>query len=187
MTGKSELQFNALTETPQIISTALKDDGAIPNSRLPLLVYISAVKLSGTDPAALFEEIFQTNDWSGTWRNGIYTYHHYHSTTHEVLGVFKGSATVQFGGEHGVKQKLNAGDVIVIPAGVAHKNLGASSDFGVVGGYPGGVEWDMNYGRPEERPAADQNIARVMFPKADPLFGANGPLLKYWPPPKQSS
>ena len=37
MTGKSELQFNGLTESPQIISTVLKDDGAIPNSRFPLL------------------------------------------------------------------------------------------------------------------------------------------------------
>lgn len=184
MTEKPGLQLNAMAETPQIVSTMLNDDGAIPNSRFPLLVYVGVMKLSGTDPAALFEEIFEANGWSGTWRNGIYTYHHYHSTTHEVLGVFKGSATVQLGGERGIKQKLNAGDVIVIPAGVAHKNLGASSDFAVVGGYPGGVEWDMNYGRPEERPAADENIARVAFPKTDPLYGPNGPLLKHWLPQK---
>lgn len=178
MIGKTEI--SEVLGTPQIVSTLLKDDRAIPNSRFPLLVYIGAIKPGSHDLGALFEEIFESNDWGGTWRNGIYTYHHYHSTTHEVLGVYKGSATVQLGGERGIKQKINAGDVIVIPAGVAHKNLGASSDFGVVGGYPGGAEWDMNYGRPEERPAADENIARVPFPGTDPVYGSSGPLLQHW-------
>jgi uncharacterized protein YjlB len=184
MTGKTGFHPNDVLNTPQIVSTILKDEGAIPNSRLPLLLYLAAVKLPGNDPAAVLEELFESNNWSGTWRDGIYTYHHYHSTTHEVLGVFKGSATVQFGGERGIKQKVGAGDVIVIPAGVAHKNLGASSDFGVVGGYPGGAEWDMNYGRPNERPVTDENIARVEFPKMDPLYGSNGPLFQHWQPQK---
>src|SRR5581483_10867523 len=115
-----------------------------------------------------------------SWRDGIYTYHHYHSTAHEVLGVFNGSATVQFGGEHGLKQKVNAGDVIIIPAGVAHKNLGASSAFGVVGAYPRGQTWDMNYGRAEERPRADENIVHVALPKRDPVYGSGGPLTEHW-------
>ncbi|HZL42462.1 MAG TPA: hypothetical protein VFD66_04205, partial [Verrucomicrobiae bacterium] len=86
----------------------------------------------------------------------------------------------QLGGEHGVKQRVVAGNVLVLPAGVAHKNLGASSDFGVVGAYPAGQDWDMNYGRPQERPQADENIARVPFPAQDPMHGKNGPLLKRW-------
>lgn len=179
MSGKMGLATDVLNR-PQIIATILKDDGAVPNNRLPLLFYIGAVNLEGRDPAALFEELFQGNDWTGTWRNGIYTYHHYHSTTHEVIGVYKGSATIQFGGEKGIKQKITAGDVVIIPAGVAHKNLGASSDFAVVGGYPGGAEWDMNYGRPKERPAADDNIARAAMPKNDPLYGPNGLLFEHW-------
>src|SRR5205814_7090645 len=101
---------------------ALPPDGVIPNSRFPLLIYRKALSLTQSDPAALFEEVFERNGWSGTWRDGIYPYHHYHSVTHEVLGVFSGSATVQFGGESGVIEKLIAGDVVVIPAGVAHKN-----------------------------------------------------------------
>ena len=176
-----ETQVTDPTNPPQVLSFDLKDDGAIPNSRLPLLVYQGAARLPQRDPASVFEKLFSENDWQGGWRDGIYTYHHYHSTTHEVLGVYSGSATVLFGGEHGIKQKLTAGDVVIIPAGVAHKNMGASGNFGVVGAYPGGREWDMNYGRPEERPEADKNISNVPVPETDPVYGAHGPLTKYWP------
>jgi uncharacterized protein YjlB len=117
---------------------------------------------------------------SGTWRNGIYSYHHYHSTAHEVLGCYRGSAKVQFGGESGIVEELSAGDVVIIPAGVGHKNLGASADFAVVGAYPRGQDYDMNYGKPGERPRADENIARVPLPETDPIFGKDGPLLRHW-------
>src|SRR5690348_5334465 len=157
MREKHEIQLPALLSPSKILSFDLKDDGLVPNSAFPLLIYQEAVKLTGPDPAANFEELFGAHSWTGSWRDGIYTYHHYHSTTHEVLGVYAGSATVKFGGDNGVKQKLTAGDVVIIPAGVSHKNLGASSDFGVVGAYPNGTEWDMNYGQPKERPQADEN------------------------------
>src|SRR5207248_2277900 len=130
--------------------------------------------------AAQFEQLFEANDWRGAWRNGIYDYHHYHSTTHEVLGVFRGSARVQLGGDEGVVYDIGPGDVIVIPAGVAHKSLGSSPDFGVVGAYPEGRSWDMNYGKPGERPRTDQTIAKVPLPSSDPLYGAAGPLLDQW-------
>ena len=71
-------------------------------------------------------------------------------------------------------------DTIVIPAGVAHKNLRASRDFLVVGAYPPGQSWDMNYGEAGERPDADQNIMRVPRPKKDPVFGRRGPLIDHW-------
>jgi uncharacterized protein YjlB len=174
---------NELMETinpPRAISFDLADDGSIPNSKLPLVIYQGAVKPVPRDPASVFEQLFAANNWTGSWRDGIYTYHHYHSTTHEVLGVYAGSATVKFGGDKGVKQKLTAGDVVIIPAGVSHKNLGASSDFGVVGAYPNGAEWDMNYGQKKERPQADENIARVPMPELDPVYGANGPLQELW-------
>jgi uncharacterized protein YjlB len=169
MSGKLGLATDVLNR-PEVVATVLKDDGKIPNNQLPLLFYRGAVNLESRDPAAVFEELFQSNDWTNTWRNGIYTYHHYHSTTHEVIGVAKGSATIQFGGERGIKQKITSGDVVIIPAGVAHKNLGA--------------EWDMNYGRPNERPAADENIARAAMPRNDPLYGSSGPLLQHWLPQK---
>ena len=159
----------------------LKDDGMFPNNdKLPLLVYPAALKLPEQDPAAAIEALFAANQWGGAWRDGVYGYHHYHSTAHEVLGVTRGSARLQLGGERGVTLSVSAGDVIIIPAGVAHKNLGDSSDLHVVGAYPHGQRWDMNYGRPGERPQADQNIARVPLPHADPVYGASGPLMERW-------
>ncbi len=180
MKPRHESQIMESVNPPRAISFDLTDDGSIPNSKLPLLIYQGAVKPGPRDPAAIFEQLFASNNWSGSWRDGVYTYHHYHSTTHEVLGVYAGSATVKFGGDKGVKHKLTAGDVVVIPAGVSHKNLGASSDFGVVGAYPNGAEWDMNYGQPKERPQADENIARVPVPELDPVYGEGGPMHELW-------
>jgi uncharacterized protein YjlB len=132
------------------------------------------------DPATVFEHLFHTNQWGGAWRNGVYSYHHYHSTAHEVLGVYGGSAKVQLGGEQGLTLTIQHGDVVIIPAGVAHKNLGASRDFRIVGAYPLGQYPDMNYGQPEERPQADRNIEGVPLPSSDPIYGLDGPLSSYW-------
>jgi uncharacterized protein YjlB len=162
------------------VTHRLADDGIYPNSRLPLVVYPRALAVSNPDPALVVEAAFGANGWTGSWRNGIYPFHHYHSTAHEVLGVYRGTAEVQLGGPKGVTLTLHPGDVVVIPAGVAHKTLGQSVDFAVVGAYPDGQRWDMNYGRPEERPVADEHIARVRLPGMDPVHGADGPLLALW-------
>jgi hypothetical protein len=57
------------------------DDGVIPNHpRWPLIVYKSAVRLPEClDPAAVFEELFDSRGWGRSWRDGIYDYAHYHS------------------------------------------------------------------------------------------------------------
>ena len=162
-------------------SWLLPDDGTWPNNqRCPLLAYQCALDLSHGDLAMAIERLFRANHWGGSWRNGVYSFHHYHSTAHEVLGVYGGSARVQLGGEGGVTLELRRGDVIVIPAGVAHKNLGATPDFRVVGAYPLGTSPDMNEGRPDERPEADANIAKLVMPSADPVYGEGGPLLSLW-------
>ena len=115
------------------------DDGAIPNNpTLPFLVYPGALNLPGDDPAAACEAVFEHHGWSGSWRDGIYPFAHYHSTAHEVLGICRGKAQVRFGGDAGVTLTVRAGDVVVIPAGVGHQNLGAGGDFLVVGAYPAG-------------------------------------------------
>ena len=165
----------------KMIHRLIKDDGKFPNNgRLPLLAYQGVLILPTDDPARGIEELFYAHNWGGSWRNGIFSYHHYHSTAHEALGVYSGNAKVQLGGPKGLKFEVQRGDVIVIPAGVAHKNLGSSLDFRVVGAYPAGQRYDMNYGKPGERPRADRNIARVVLPELDPVFGDTGPLIKLW-------
>ena len=157
-----------------------KDDGIFPSSAMPLLLYRQAVSTDGQDPASVFERRFAENDWTNSWRNGVYSFAHYHSTTHEILGVFAGAATLRIGGEHGKNVNVNAGDVIVIPAGVAHQKIDASEDFAVVGAYPDGRDWDLRRGQPGERPQADQNIAALPIPDNDPIYGADGPLRQIW-------
>ena len=157
-----------------------EDDGTIPNNpRLPFLVYPGALSL-GDDPAAACEAVFAANRWDRSWRNGIYPFPHYHSTAHEVLAICRGEARVRFGGAKGVVMTVRAGDVVVIPAGVGHQNLGASADLLVVGAYPAGPDWDLCTGDADERPHVLDSIAAVPLPPADPLFGEDGPLLEHW-------
>jgi uncharacterized protein YjlB len=155
------------------------DDGSIPNSKFPLLLYKNAFTARGNEGALLLEQHFAANNWTNSWRNGVYSYHHYHSTSHEVLGVYSGSALLHLGGEQGEKVKVEAGDIVVIPAGVGHKNSG-SDDLGIVGAYEKGRNWDINKGKPEERPNADKNIATVPFPETDPVTGKTGGLMEVW-------
>ena len=143
-----------------------EDDGSIPNNPdLPMIVYQGALP---ENSVAAARQMFQEHQWGGTWVNGIFSYHHYHSTAHEALAVVRGSADVQFGGPQGQRLKVKAGDIVVLPAGTGHCNKGASSDFTVVGAYPRGQNWDMNTGEPDERPEVLENIRNVPLPKEDP-------------------
>jgi uncharacterized protein YjlB len=157
-----------------------KDDGIFPNSPLPLLFYHQTITTEAKDPASIFEERFAENDWTNSWRDGVYSFPHYHSTSHEVLGVYSGAATLRLGGDYGKNVEVQAGDVIVIPAGVAHQNIGASDNFGVVGAYPDGRSWDLLRGLPGERSKADRNIAALPMPDKDAIYGAEGPLRRVW-------
>lgn len=156
-------------------------NGAFPNNgQLPVVLYRAAFDPAGDDLAGAMERRFQEHGWSGGWRDGIYPFAHYHSTTHEALGIAAGHVNVQLGGPGGREVSLRTGDVVVLPAGVAHRNLGASDDLLVIGAYPGGRRWDMNRGEPGERPQTDERIARVPPPESDPVFGPDGPLLEAW-------
>lgn len=174
-------QYRTDLQQIQVSVHILSDDGTFPNnSTLPILIYHNVISFPEHDPAAIFEKIFAQHSWPNSWRNGIFGYHHYHSTAHEVLGVYRGTASVQLGGEHGMVFNVRRGDAILIPAGIAHKNLGASPDFQVVGAYPQGQSPDMCYGRSGERPEADQRITDVPVPHTDPLYGVQGPVHEYW-------
>lgn len=155
------------------------DDGRIPNNAaLPVIVYRRPLAFDD-DPAAL-EETFAGHGWTNGWRNGIYGFHHFHSTAHEVLGIARGRVRVRLGGERGTSFELEAGDVVVLPAGTGHRNEGGSGDLLVVGAYAGGRSWDTRTGDPAERPEVQRDIARVPLPEADPMHGAAGPLVRAW-------
>jgi uncharacterized protein YjlB len=170
----------SINKKPEIINKVLKDDGTFPNSNLPVLIYKTALMLPEEHAAKIIEGIFKKNNWTNSWRNGIYDYHHYHSITHEVLGVYEGSTTVELGGARGITLLIEKGDVIIIPAGVAHRNVTPESNFKCVGAYPDGRDYDIKKGDPEDRPGADKNIKKVPLPELDPVYGLNGPLILNW-------
>ncbi len=162
----------------QVQRAVFSDDGTFPNSPLPVLIYGQA--FSRDVEAGDIENRFGDNDWPARWVDSIFTYHHYHSTAHEVLGVASGSARVMLGGPSGSIFTLERGDAVLIPAGVGHKLEDASTDFSVVGAYPPGQEWDILTGKPGEREMALHAIARVPLPMTDPVAGADGPLDGAW-------
>jgi uncharacterized protein YjlB len=165
---------------PMIEDYLFADDGRVSNNPwLPLLVYRGALE-SGGDAAASCAALFGRNGWTGAWANGVYSHHHYHSSAHEVLGIAAGRVRVRLGGAAGKTMELRAGDVVVIPAGVAHKNEGASPDLLVVGAYPRGQRPDMCSPGAADYTRALARIAAVPLPAGDPLFGPSGPLLERW-------
>ncbi len=159
-----------------------KDDGAIPNNpRLPFIHYRSPVRLThAQDPAAVFEDLFEAHGWKDSWRDGIYDFLHYHSGTHEVLGVARGHARVRFGGDGGKIIQLRVGDVVILPAGTGHQRISASRDLLVVGAYPPSGSYDECRGSDEEHARALESIPRVPLPDQDPVYGPQGPLFDFW-------
>jgi uncharacterized protein YjlB len=160
------------------------DDGSVPNNpRLPFLIYRDVIDLKGSpDPEPIVERLFDANHWGDMWRNGIYSYVHYHSTTHEVMGIARGRAKVRFGGRGGPEIDLFAGDVCVLPAGTGHQGLWASPDLMVIGAYPPNGKYDLCRGSKAERAKAIDAIREVPLPLADPVYGLSGPLMKLWRP-----
>lgn len=158
----------------------LKDDGIFPNNTLPVVVYKRVLNLPVFFASNIVRKIFRDNNWKNSWKSGIFTYHHYHSTTHEALGVIKGKTTLLLGGQHGCKIDVQAGDVLIIPAGVAHKNLGNENQITCIGAYPNGKSYDILYGKKEERPGADERIIKVPKPLTDPVFGTKSGIAEHW-------
>nr|WP_294520244.1 cupin domain-containing protein [uncultured Rhodopila sp.] len=162
---------------PEPLTFRFDDDGAIPNSPLPLLVYREAVPAD----AAAIERLFAANRWPPAWRDGVYPFHHFHSTAHEVLGVARGEVAVLFGGPGGEVLTVKAGDVVVVPAGVGHCNRGQSDDLLIVGAYPdNGPGPDLRRGVPAEHDAVIRAIRAVRTPAADPVTGVDGGLRALW-------
>ena len=172
--------MSVVSEELQPLTFDFIDDGLVPNSKMPFLVYKRAVDVSGREPEKTIEDLFGGNGWGAMWRNGVYDFLHYHATVHEVLGVARGNAIVRFGGDNGKELAIAAGDVAILPAGTGHQCLSSSADFSVVGAYPPGPSMDLVSPTKDAHAKALRTIPNVKLPKTDPVMGADGPLTKLW-------
>lgn len=154
----------------------------IPNTSIhnkPLLIYHSAFTASASQLSARLKEI---NAVVPQWQYTMYSQSHFHSTTHEVLGIVSGRARLCFGGEQNparVEPVVQSGDLIVVPAGVAHRLLqDLDGGFGMLGSYPAGKSWDMCYGvESEDEGQITKDISRQAWFDRDPLYGDDGPAI----------
>lgn len=153
--------------------------GGIPNSRLPLALYHNVIPASLVDRAMYLEELYRKNQWYPAWRWQIYDFHHFHSTSHEVIGCFMGQAELRIGGKDGKLVKLQVGNVAIIPAGVGHKQESASKDFMLVGGYPVGYSPDICYDNILDLKQYQAKILKIPNPISDPIT-LNGGIVEKW-------
>ena len=172
------------------------------NGALPLILYRAAVEFGDREPEAVFEEIFWGNAWADGFRDGTFPFHHYHSAAHEVVGIARGTAVLQFGGPDGPHIDVAAGDACVIPAGVVHRRIDDAPGYSVVGAYPhhqlpdccvlsqadaeaAGVHPDaaelevMVIGE-TQLAAVKTRIAATVLPITDPVSGSSGPITELW-------
>jgi uncharacterized protein YjlB len=153
----------------------LSRNGWMPNNpELPVLIYSNLPETSAT----ALETLFQKNGWPPQWRNGIYDFHHYHSTAHEVLGIARGTARIILGGQGGEELEITAGQVLVLPAGTGHCKIRASSDFLVIGAYPPDQQWDICRSAPTAE--SQSRMRQLPFPSSDPVGGQTGALPTIW-------
>jgi uncharacterized protein YjlB len=189
----------------------------IPNSPQPLVHY-PRILSEDTLSAEKVHDLFSRNGWQTQWifRYGPTQTSHYHSAAHECMAVLSGTATIRFGvadtvadlnestygsgkEEGGVELQARAGDVFVIPAGVAHKTFDTSygstfklltpgdghliqaedvstalagielSGFTMIGAYPVGCVWDFAEGGHDV--GAFERVWSVPKPDKDPVLG----------------
>jgi uncharacterized protein YjlB len=172
--------MSVVGEDLEPLTFVFPDDGLVPNSPMPFLVYRRVVDVANDQPEETIEKLFRAHGWGDMWRNGVYDYLHYHATVHEALGIARGHARVRFGGNAGKEFEISAGDVAILPAGTGHQCIAASPDFSVVGAYPPVARMHVTLPTPENHANALKTIPQVKLPNTDPVLGADGPLVRLW-------
>lgn len=157
--------------------------GLIPNSSIqnkPLLIYQNAFSSPSISASQIESHLSSIGVVKPQWRYTMYSASHFHSTSHELLGISNGEARICFGHEDNpkkVEEILRKGDVVIIPAGVAHRLLeDLTGEFEMVGAYPVGCSWDMCYGKSGEEQKIEKIRSLSWFNK-DPLYGDDGPAM----------
>ncbi|GME45579.1 hypothetical protein GTA08_BOTSDO04745 [Neofusicoccum parvum] len=178
--------MSSSSPTPEPEKYSVKPNAHCPNSSFPILVY-RGVLPNPLDEAST-SEFLQRNQWEkkGTW--GAITTKHFHPNTHECYGIFQGSSELVLGEGGldeggGVRFTVGAGDVVVVPAGVAHASISSGGGYKYIGVYPrGSPKWRNEWGKREvgEGDPLFDEIKAVPVPECDPVWGRNGPLLKIW-------
>ncbi|CAO2653917.1 Nn.00g106500.m01.CDS01 [Neocucurbitaria sp. VM-36] len=163
----------------------LKPNEYAPNNELPVLVYRDCLPLPLSEEKT--KTFLESHAWvrKGTW--GHIDVRHFHPNTHECYGIFQGSSTLLLGcgisdTSGGQEVEVQAGDVIVLPAGTAHCNLQSTKEFTYVGVYPEGAPHYRNeLGKNEiDHDALRNEINSVAKPSQDPVNGVSGPLIELW-------
>ncbi len=179
--------MKGLTKDYNLLRFNIAQDERFPDITLPVLLYKGILDLPWFQPAKFIKKLFSKHHWINFWKDGVLTYHHFHSKTHEVLGFYGGETTLCIGGKDGEIIQVEKGDVLVIPAGIAHKNLGKQHQIKCVGAYPDGVEYDILTGKGSELSDAIQAIKNVPMPDEDPVLGTKGGITRLWKTKKKAS
>src|SRR3954462_13167298 len=147
---------------------------APPGDRIPNHPSFAVVVYHDVEPAAsgdadAVRALFAEHGWRGSWVDAVFDFHHFHSTSHEVLAVVTGRATLELGGPQGETFEVGEGDVLVLPAGTGHRRAAARDGFTVVGASPAGQErYDILR---EADDAARERISVLPAPGQDPVGG----------------
>ncbi|KAG7140540.1 hypothetical protein HYQ45_002703 [Verticillium longisporum] len=153
----------------------IKPTAHCPNNVLPVLVYRDV--LPRPHNAATTSEALEKYGWEKRGTFGTIIIKHFHPNTHECYGV---------------TCRVYPGDVIVVPAGVAHASVPTVGKpkvkwdldedelhYQYIGVYPGdGPIWKVEHGKEEvsQNDPLIEEIALVDIPADDPISGPDGPL-----------
>ena len=198
----------------------LPPTASIPNNPNALIHYPGFLaKQSPNEAATNAYDLFDSNGWETHWiyRYGPNQRSHYHSGAHECMVILSGSATIRFGVADlfdnvdqdievarkepgGIEVHAEAGDVFVLPAGVAHKTHdtvpraefalltpgeghGIEAEdrrkaledidfdgFTMMGAYPTGADWDFAVGEAVAQEHPPKSW-QVPNPSRDPVLG----------------